>query len=505
LVTAPDNFNTFVVASGTDAITDLKSGTDVSDVADVITASAGATVNATVAGNYYATVATTNTGATVTLTATDTAANTDNVIDMSEVTGGTSGFTIIGSNFQTLGVDDDGNDTLIGSAKNDIINGGNWLQESANQVDTLTGGLGNDKFVFNTSVSSAATLTPATTTAGVDHELLTFTADAGGNDGNNETLSISWTVNGVADSVSLNLGAGTDTTSLASIVSAVVAALDPKAGISAAAGVAAGTVLITGDNAGSVTFTGFTGTNWDHVYALGDGTTPTGDWDSTPAGAEADVAQVSTLTVSGTPTAGDYYSIAATLVIGGGISANATADATPTTAEIAAGLEGSFTDGVVVASYVATQSVVTFTDQNADNGGFVLTTDTTAAFAGSGASDNGADDYTTADVITDFVSGTDSISFGLAAGQSGNNYFEAVAAADYATALTNADNAFDGTVQYYLTAATVLDGVATTGLVNGQEGAGLLFVDANLDGNADLVVLLTGITRDNFKALDIVA
>lgn len=490
LVDAPDNFNTYVVASGTDTITGLKSGSDVDDIADVITASGGATVQATVADDFYATAGTTNTGATVEITATDTVAGTDNIIDMTEA-GGTSGYTITGSNFQTGGVDDDGNDTLIGSEQADIINGGNWLQEDAAQVDVLTGNGGSDRFVFNTSVSSAATLTIATTTAGVDREVITFTTDD--TDEGTETITVSYTINGIAGAAVIDL-TGVDVTSVAAVTSAAIAAIDAKAGISATAGAGAGEVVVSGDNSGSVTITGY-------AVADGDGN----DWADPTDADGTDIAQVSTITVSGTPTDGDLYSVVVDYLDGTGTSDDYTAGAPdPLTSDaVAAGLDDLLSEAVVTA--VAAGSVITFTDVDDDDGGFTLLADTTAAFAGSGASDNGADNYLTADVITDFTSGEDSITFGLAAGQSGSNYFEAAAVANYATALANADAAFDSTVQYYLTSATDLDGTGGTGQVEGEEGAGLLFVDANLDGNADLVVLLLGVTSANFSALDIVA
>ena len=60
-------------------------------------------------------------------------------------------------------------------------------------------------------------------------------------------------------------------------------------------------------------------------------------------------------------------------------------------------------------------------------------------------------------------------------------------------------------MQYYLTSAADLDGDAGRGLVEGQEGAGLLFFDGNLDGDVDGVVLLLGVTEANFAAGDIIA
>jgi hypothetical protein len=101
----------------------------------------------------------------------------------------------------------------------------------------------------------------------------------------------------------------------------------------------------------------------------------------------------------------------------------------------------------------------------------------------------------TADVITDFVTGVDHISFvnndsvALADGQA-TNYLEAAAAPDFATALGNAQVAMDGVVIYYVTSSTA-------------DATGLVFFDANSDGNVDGVVSLTGITSANFAFGDI--
>ena len=81
----------------------------------------------------------------------------------------------------------------------------------------------------------------------------------------------------------------------------------------------------------------------------------------------------------------------------------------------------------------------------------------------------------TSDSITDYAA-ADFFEFGLAAG-SGANYVEA-AAADYATALTAANTAMDGTVIY--AAYDIGADVA-------------VFVDLNGDGTADMSVLLTGV------------
>jgi hypothetical protein len=454
--------DTFTVTSGTDAITDLATG-------DMVVVSATATANASAASGFVATAATVNNG---TLVITDTDLTANSTIDMTLATGA-NGFTLTGGTSNVTGLD-----TLIGSSKADIINGGNTNQAVAGlSKDTLTGGGGSDKFVFTVGVNSAATLTALTTTPGVDAETITITADAA--DDNDETLSIVYSVNGIAGGVLVTL-ATVNATDATAIAVAVATALDAQAVISATS--ALGVVTITGDNAASVEITSVTrgGTAIQLAGAIGEGT---------------DVAQVTTLTVGGTPTINDFYSVQVALVAGGGTNTNATA-ASLLTADIATQLSANFDStlpGPVVATVLDSvlASVVTFTDNAADNGGFSVTTDTTAAFAGSGASDNGANQVTSADVVVDFVSGTDTISFGLVAGTAGGNYVEAAAAANYVAARGAANLAFDGVaVMYYLT-STAADG-------------GLLFFDANLDGNVDGVVVLTGINSANFAATDIV-
>jgi len=378
--------------------------------------------------------------------------------------GGSNGFTLTGSTSATAGAD-----TLIGSDQNDIINGGNATQTNAAAKDTLTGNDGNDTFVFDVTVSAAATLTVATTTAGIDREMIDLA------DGGSESVSITYSVNGVVDGVVVSLAG--DVTDQNYIASTIAAALDAKAGISASVDVN-DDIIVAGDNASSLTITDVTWSNF---------TTETDDnfVDGT------DVAQVSTLTVSGTPTAGDVYSAIASLVAGGGISTDNTGQGTWTADATATALEANFADGAVVATVFG--SVITFTDNQDNDGGFTLSTDTTAAFGGSGASDTltGAGDLAKADLITDFNMSEDTISFGLAAG-SVTNYIEAATAADYATAYANANTAFDGSIQYYLTASTA-------------DAVGLLFVDANLDGSADLVVQMTGVSQANFTAANIIA
>ncbi|WP_281969163.1 beta strand repeat-containing protein [Roseovarius nanhaiticus] len=83
----------------------------------------------------------------------------------------------------------------------------------------------------------------------------------------------------------------------------------------------------------------------------------------------------------------------------------------------------------------------------------------------------------TSDNIINFVSGEDDLDFNLAAG-SATNFLNGGSSSSYTDGLTNANTAFDGTVQYFATN----DGTDT-----------FVFVDSDLDGTADMGVTLQGI------------
>ena len=108
----------------------------------------------------------------------------------------------------------------------------------------------------------------------------------------------------------------------------------------------------------------------------------------------------------------------------------------------------------------------------------------------------------TADTITDFVSGTDTISLGLAGSIAAGvtlNYTEAGAAvADFAAALSAANNALAVTNGGASTAATLYD-------FQFDATNGYLFEDTDSDGDADQVFILTGIDNTEIANTDIVA
>jgi Ca2+-binding RTX toxin-like protein len=97
--------------------------------------------------------------------------------------------------------------------------------------------------------------------------------------------------------------------------------------------------------------------------------------------------------------------------------------------------------------------------------------------------------FATIDLITGFkVAGADKLDFNLTAGTAANFLADA-SAAGFVDALSNANTAFNGTVQYFL----------STGIADVDSGAPvtageLLFVDSDLDGTADFSVALAGVT-----------
>ncbi|MBE0548843.1 MAG: hypothetical protein IH627_14600 [Rubrivivax sp.] len=470
--------NTYNVDAGTDTIVGLKTG-------DVLVVSAGATAIAGVTGalplpavgfGFVATAATVNNG-TVVLTG---GAADDTTIDVS-LAGGTKGFTLIGGSDDAAGLDE-----LIGSNQADIINGGNNNQ-AAGSKDTLTGNGGADIFQFNVNTSVPAVFSKATQLPlPIDRELITVPLVGGldddGGDTGSETITIAYAVNGIAQAPLLIPAANFVSTSEPSILSAIATALDGVPLVSAT--VSLGTVIVSGDNGNGVEITSVTGT--------GSGWGTGGAFDIAEG---VDVAQNDRLDLANTAiTGGELYSFTTTLATGTVYGANYIASPGDTNQQVVQGLVALFNGGGEVSAMADNSSGewgITFTDLDADNGGFTLASNADGAYGGSGASDLGATTLASADLITDFVSGTDKIQLGLVAG-TGTTYKEAGSFADFATARAAAIAEFDGTVRYFLTSSTA-------------DNVGLLFFDANADGLVDGVIALTGISDVNFGASDIIA
>jgi hypothetical protein len=323
--------------------------------------------------------------------------------------------------------------------------------------------------------------------------------------GTDESVTVNFTINNVPQAIPVVFSGLADLNDLAVVVSTAIAALDAAAGISATAGTNPGEVILTGDNAGNLTLGAITPAGTNQVTGV--------------ASNGVDQAQVTEISVIGTATAGDIYSLIAELKPPTpGVQADYTAVGADDAPTIANGLVGDFNTNAPASTVDAAikgaapdDGIIVLTDENADNGGFTITQDTTAAFGGSGASPiltGAASDWQNADIITDFSVADDGVIFqGLAAGA--GNYSEAAEVADYATAYAAADTALDGSQLYYFTSATDLDGAPGNPVLPGtpdeSEGAGLLFADANLDGTPDLVVLILGVDDTTFGPGNILA
>ena len=481
-LTGGDGDNTYIVDAGTDTIIGLNTG-------DVLMVSGGATANADVIGalplpavefGFIATADTVNNG-TVVLTG---GADDDTIIDMTLATG-VRGFTLIGGTGDALGLD-----VLVGSAQADILNGGN-NDQGLGAVDTLTGMGGADVFQFNANTSiPAAMSSEIQSPLPVDQEVITIDA-VDVTDNGDETITVNYTLNGIATSVVIPFTAF-DPTVPASVALAVATAIDGIAGVTAT--VSLGTVVVTGDNGNSIDIGAITTGGTIDALALS-------DIDGT------DVEQNERLEIVagvGGVTAGEMYTVTALMKEGGGIVGTYEAVPGDTEAEVAAGLAASFNAAAAAATINATATLVLgiwgvdFTDEVDDDGGFTLSFSSEGAYGGSGASDNGAVDLNTADVITDFVSGVDKIQLiGMPAGN-GTTYDDAGSFTTYALALAAATAAMDGNVQYFVTSIT-------DDPTPGYDDTGLLFFDANADGTVDGVIKLTGVNDANFGASDIIA
>ncbi|MEH6792320.1 beta strand repeat-containing protein [Parasphingorhabdus sp.] len=466
--------------------------------------SAGATANASVyAGPGFAATSETSNAGVANITDTSGSPVT---IDLS-LAGGPNGYNITGS----------GNDVLIGSDFVDTINGGNNFTAVGGAFDSLTGGGAGDTFVFDVQISAASSFVQTVTQAGIDREEIDFTGIADGTGDNDvdadEFVQVTYTRNNGAPIVVTvsdgTYGSDIDFSNAASVANAVADMLDNQAGV--AATVLAGNVVsFTGDSGAGVTITGVTfgGDVTTPPTSVAYGGTFFGD-----ALVLEDQAQITEVEIVGPPSAGDVYSLTTDFASGGNVLSSYTAGTAPNPAltpeAVATGLESNYVDGELTGVVLGApdDNIIEFTDTDADNGGFSVSVDANAAFAGSGASsilDGDDEDFTSADIIFDFdgVGEGDEVSFGLGAGN-GSNYDEAAEVADYATAYANANIEFaasGGSLMYYFTSATDLDGNPTTNLVGGDEGAGLLFVDANTDGQADMVVVILNNTEDTFSA-----
>ena len=495
--------NTFNVDSGIDHIIGLASGLK-ADQADVLVVSSGATANADVPGTFVATAATINSGTAV-LSGTGAVNHT---IDVSAVTSG-KGFTLIGGTSDILG-----HDVLIGSIFNDTIDGGNHLQTTLAAADTLTGGLGNDSFVFQISQTPPATLTvndalvkdKGVHVIGIDQETITV-SNAGTKVGDaSDTVAVNWTFDSSKTSVIVQLK-GVDLTDPVKVADAISTGLTAQLAdttVKSAAGVVTWTananhqldVTLPTDpipNGPTLVFKG------NDVGTLAG----TGNHD-----VANDVAQISRVDITSKGHVGDTYHLKTdefngqSIDIGingyylkgnggaGGLAVGTEVSAADIATELASVYNTKGAGAIAAAPGKAGGlDGITFTDLIADNGGFTIKdiSISSGAFGGSGASIINPATLDTVDIITDFLSGSDNITFPHGQPRVGGDYFDHTslgAFADYPAAKLAAGNAFSaaqGTLHYYYADDTA-------------DHCGLLFFSATADGSVNGVIKLIGAT-----------
>jgi hypothetical protein len=621
--------NTFKVTSGSDVILGL--GTqDITDPEgpakeDVLEVSADATAYGLILGDFVATEETVNNGTAILIGSGGLGEDGGNTIDVSLATG-TQGYTLIGVGGGTTGIDFGGEDEffteilaaaqelgdgiggvgggsrLIGSAFDDIINGGNDVFDEDFGRDVLTGNQGGDLFVFNTTISEPVILTTEDTEEAVDIERLEITPASEDSSVDSASLVISYRLNGTDTAVFVSI-ASIDTTDAEALATAVASRLNTVTGITAVAdGIS---VVVTGEDSNAFEFTG--------VSALPGFSIENIDITEAADSDDEDALQLTTLTFelpdgATTTTAGETYNLTITPKDRGPIVvdqyvADGTETATDLRDELLALLNislGAISDPLTATSEGTNQIILSGV---ADAGGFEVTTFTgSGAFSGSGASitlsslftgddigflslvlpaelvaaletllaEIAADDgstprsslnvayrsfleaadgvagfeqfeflpdetirgdndaviayapalseviqafgfeaaLTSADLVTDFAPGVDSIGLGLVAGVDGleGNFDSAnTVQASFEDALELAnDNLGDGLVYIFAFIEAEEDApYLLEGELEAGDNLGLLFFDANGDGSADGVIALAGVS--SFIAADIVA
>ena len=492
----PDDLINIVVDAGFDQVDGLATG-------DRVQVSSGAEFfSEDVFSPFIASAETTNNGGVGVIQ--DTSGDAE--VDMSSA-GGTDGWFILGASA------DGSSNELTGSANDDYIDGGDTDQDSADDSDLLTGGAGADNFNFGLELSSPTAPTVTMTTAGQDNEILNYTPDDADDD--DEALDITIRINGVAQVINVDLS-GVDPTVEADVEAAVASALNALANISAS--VVGGEILIEGDGTSSVEF----------ISSAATGTVDSNPADasgeldaaaSEPGGGDADIAQLDTVSIPATVVDGETYSITVTTSTGTTIGAEAIASGTSgaaVAATLRTNLAAADAGGDLTIGGAGTD--VTIEAADADAGGFTTVANANPAVTGTGSSDFGATDLALADIITDFVSGEDTIDLNAVAGAGidGTNYEERDAgdpeAVSFAAAFTEADAVIDGTITYYFTtssgmttyAADSAGGLFLGGVGGDIDDQGLLFYDADSNGSIDGVIHLVGVDLDDFAAGDIV-
>ena len=542
--------NTFLVEQGIDVIFDLEAD-DPADSEedwfkqDVLQVDAGATAYGIILDEFFATEGTVNNGTTVLI---GLPTMTQTVIDVS-MAEGSEGFTLIGSAtpvnlddyldvdpdfFDTVlalvqaleeGIGGIGGSRLIGSSNNDIINGGN--DEFIAARDILTGNGGDDTFVFNTTISDPALLESELVETAVDIERLEVTAATDAGNVTSDALVVSYRLNATNTAVNVDI-TSVDVEDAEALASAIAARMNLINGITA--------VTIEGTTPGVNDVVELTGDNGNAIELLGVGPLPTLsiediDLTETADSDDDDVLQESLLTFEfdngqTEATIGETYNLTINLRNGQEIVIDQyVADGTEDEEALRDAILASLNAELTVLEDPLTATAVGTGDPGdpygirlegvTDEGGFDITTfSASGAFSGSGASQilvGDDSDLASADIITDFnQDGNDVISLGLAAGAggvSGNFDFDAVQYSTYSDAFDAANAALGSNVIYFFTSIEAEVGASyiETGVLEEGDTVGLLFFDANNNGDADGVIALIGVDDTMFQANDIVA
>ena len=449
--------------------------TDNSGQADIVQVASGAEFYAgAVDGSWIADAGSSNDG--IAVIEADGSVNED--IDVSAA-GGANGWTLIGA-AATTGAEN----TLVGSDQDDVLIDGSADDADNNgEEDTHTGNGGADTFFFNLGTTTPATFADVENNPAFDEETITVdTADAA--DDGTESIVIDYAIGNLLGSLTVNdltFGSDIDFSSLVDVSDAIASMLDAIGGITATSD-GVDTVTLSGDNGARM--------NVSSIGTVGATTLALSTADGT------DTTQDNTVTITGTASAGEVYTLTVMLSEGTDITAEFTAAGGESATAIAAALIADFNAtapaSTVLAAAGGGAGEIDLTDEDPDNGGFEVTVSTgVSAISGSSASSLlvGGETYASADidVITDFMdSEGDMIDFGLAEGSS-SNYGEDASQADFATAqaLADAEFAADTDLVYFLTGSDA-------------DGVGLLFINSDGDTDADTVVAMVGVNEGNF-------
>ncbi|MGV2978533.1 beta strand repeat-containing protein [Roseibium alexandrii] len=381
----------------------------------------------------------------------------------------------------------DGDDTFSGTA--DAAGLGATPAATINTGDTADGAGGTD------TANLVATSAGASIAAGVlsNIEIINLTSDTAGdgytaataNSANFAGVTQLWQIGGAAAvdaTVGSGVTAGFNATTLAAGAGGVIAAAGNSAINVALTNVATGgTLELMETTVGGVTSATVSGSVAGAGALTIDLDTATGAGTATTALATLNLG----LSTTGTITLVDAAAPVMTTIDASASTGGLTFAGVPTSVT-------TFTGGSGADVFTATAAGATTLVGGAGNdaltagaGGSTITggtgVDVMTAAAGTDtfiidAGDSGLT-AATVDQIAVFTTTTDKLDFNLAAG-SATNFLGGGASSSFTDGLTNANTAFNGTIQYFDTQAG---------------GNNFVFVDSDLDGTADFAVQLTGV------------